>query len=196
LNSAVFTSDEFIEKLSAYLDSTLTPHRYAHSVSCAYICKALAVKFGVDPKVAFFTGLVHDIAREYSDVELIRYAAGNGQPITDIYYASPMLLHGRSGAVVLQEKFGIDNRSVLDAIRTHTTGDAGMDSLAKILFVADYIEPRREHVTKEFYSSLKGLTLDDMVYTVLDGTLKHLAKKGKPVAPEALDLKRELEFAK
>ena len=196
MNSADFTSDELIEQISRYLDTTLSAHRYAHSVSCAYTCKALAVKFGVDPEIAFFTGLAHDIAREYSNEDLIRYAAEDGKPITEIYYASPMLLHGRSGATVLQKKFGIEDKSVLDAIRVHTTGDACMDALAKILFVADYIEPRRDHMTREFYSSLEGLTLDGMVYTVLDGTLKHLAKKGKSVAPEAINLKRELELAK
>ena len=40
-----------------------------------------------------------------------------------------------------------------------------------------------------------GLDLDGKVYAVLMGTLDHLASKGKMVAPEALELKQELEHA-
>ena len=42
---------------------------------------------------------------------------------------------------------------------------------------------------------LIGLDLDGKVYAVLMGTLDHLASKGKMVAPEALELKQELEHA-
>jgi HD superfamily phosphohydrolase YqeK len=61
--------------------------------------------------------------------------------------------------------------------------------------VADYIEPKRKHITPEFLSSLDGLDLDGKVYAVLMGTLNHLASKGKSVDPEALELKKELEHA-
>lgn len=169
--------------------------RYEHSVSTACTCSKLAEEFGYDKKRAFFTGLVHDIAREYSKEELVKWASMDGMPVRDLDLDSPVLLHGRSGAMVLKKQFGIDDKEVLDALCSHTTGTAGMKTLAKILFVADYIEPERKHITPEFLSSLEGLDLDGKVYAVLMGTLDHLASKGKMVAPEALELKQELEHA-
>ena len=195
MNSAVFTSDAFVEKMDSYLKSHLSPSRYEHSASTAETCRLLAEKFGFDQKRAFFTGLVHDIAREYSKEDLVEWASLDGMPVRDMDIASPVLLHGRAGAMVLKKEFGIADQDLLDALAAHTTGTRGMKTLAKILFVADYIEPKRKHITPEFLSSLEGLDLDGMVYAVLMGTLNHLASKGKSVDPEALELKQELENA-
>ena len=195
MNSADFTSDAFVAKMDSYLKSHLSPSRYEHSASAAETCRRLAEEFGFDEKLAFFTGLVHDIAREYSKEELVKWASQDGMPVRDIDLDSPVLLHGRSGAMVLKKQFGIDDKEVLDALCSHTTGTSGMKTLAKILFVADYIEPKRKHITPEFLAGLEGLDLDGMVYAVLMGTLNHLASKGKSVAPEALELKKELEHA-
>jgi len=195
LNSADFTSDAFIAKMDSYLKSHLSPSRYEHSASAAETCRRLASQFGYDEKRAFFTGLAHDIAREYSKEELVEWAALDGMPLRELDLESPVLLHGRAGAMILKKEFGISDQEVLDALSSHTTGTAGMKTLAKILFVADYIEPKRKHITPEFLSGLDGLDLDGMVYAVLMGTLNHLASKGKSVAPEALELKKELEHA-
>lgn len=182
--------------MDSYLKSHLSPMRYSHSLSTAKTCRKLASRFGYDGKLAFFTGLVHDIAREYSKEALVEWASRDGLPVREIDLKSPVLLHGRAGAMVLKNGFGIEDQEVLDALSSHTTGTTGMKPLAKILFVADYIEPERSHITPEFLSSLQGLELDGMVYAVLMGTLNHLASKGKSVAPEALELKQELENEK
>ena len=195
MNSADFTSDAFVAKMDSYLKSHLSPMRYEHSVSTAKTCRKLAEEFGYDIKLAFFTGLVHDIAREYSKEDLVEWASLDGMPVRELDLESPVLLHGRAGAMVLKKEFGIADQNVLDALSAHTTGTAGMKTLAKILFVADYIEPERKHITPEFISSLEGLDLDGKVYAVLMGTLNHLASKGKSVDPEALKLKKELEHA-
>ena len=192
MNSANITDDS-VRQLDSYLKSTLSEHRYHHSLSTARTCRQLAEQFGCDRDLAYFIGLAHDIAREYPDQDLISWAEKDNKPINDLYMARPMLLHGRAGAEVLKEKFGIDDAEILDAIRAHTTGDAGMTKQAKILFIADYIEPERKHITPEFLKGLEGLDLDGMVYAVLMGTLNHLADNGKRVAPEALALKKELE---
>ena len=195
MNSADFTSDAFVAEMDSYLKSHLSPSRYEHSVSTANTCRKLAEEFGYDVKLAFFTGLVHDIAREYSKEALVDWASKDGNPIRKLDIDSPVLLHGRAGAMVLKKQFGIEDKEVLDALSAHTTGNAGMKPLAKILFVADYIEPERKHITPEFLSSLDGLNLNGKVYAVLMGTLNHLASKGKSVDPEALELKKELEHA-
>ncbi len=192
MNSASITGD-FVSQVDSYLKSTLSGHRYDHSLSTARTCRKLAEQFGYDGNLAFFIGLVHDVSREYPDQELIAWAAKDNKPVSPLYKASPMLLHGRAGAEVLREKFGIDDPVILDAVRVHTTGDAGMTPMGKILFVADYTEPERKHLTPEFMKSIENLDLDGMVYAVLMGTLNHLADKGKAVAPEALALKKELE---
>lgn len=57
--------------------------------------------------------------------------------------SNPGLLHAKAGMVLAEEEYGIKDTQILHAIRVHTTGEADMGLLDKILFVADYIEPNR-----------------------------------------------------
>ena len=188
-----FTDKQYLSEIDGYLRSTLSPGRYEHSVSTANTCRKLAGMFSYDRDKAYFTGLVHDIAREYSDEKQLETAVLAGIRPEGIYLEKPMLLHGRAGAYILEKKFGIEDREILDAISVHTTGDEGMSILGKILFIADYIEPKRRHITPAFLRKLERQPLDAMVAIVLNGTIEHLRKEGRYIAPEALKLLRELE---
>jgi len=44
---------------------------------------------------------------------------------------------------------GESDPSVLDAVRYHSSGYAGWDDTGKLLFLADYLEPRRAHRSTE-----------------------------------------------
>lgn len=65
--------------------------------------------------------------------------------------------------VLAEEEYGIKDTQILHAIRVHTTGEADMGLLDKILFVADYIEPNRceaprlEEIRKLAFQTLIGL---------------------------------------
>ena len=53
------------------------------------------------------------------------------------------ILHAYAGADLARTKYGVTDEAVLRAIRLHTTGDAHMTKLDKILYLADMIEPSR-----------------------------------------------------
>lgn len=54
------------------------------------------------------------------------------------------LIHPFLGAEVARREYQVTDEDILNAIRYHTTGRAGMSLLEKIIFIADYIEPNRE----------------------------------------------------
>ena len=56
----------------------------------------------------------------------------------------PSLLHGKVGAIYAREKYGVEDKDILNAISYHTTARPGMSLLEKIIFIADYIEPSRK----------------------------------------------------
>ena len=68
-----------------------------------------------------------------------------------------------------------------------------MCDLSKVLYVADKIEPGRDHVTEAYLKSLENLTLDQLVLSVLRDNVNHLKKKNKAVAPETELLLKWLE---
>ena len=51
------------------------------------------------------------------------------------------LLHAKTGAAVARDIFGVKD-AVYEAIRWHTTGKPDMTLLEKVIYLADYIEPK------------------------------------------------------
>lgn len=180
------------EILKEYLQKNLTAGRYNHSLLVADTSLKLAREFQVNEKKAWLAGLVHDIAREHPFKELEKICRlGDNTP--EEIYDFPILLHGFAGALMLKNEWGIDDPEILEAVEYHSVGHKGMGIIARIVYVADFIEPERRHIDDVFRESLKGLTLDEMLYITLKMSLDHLEEKQKPIAQNSLELFRELE---
>jgi len=76
---------------------------------------------------------------------LFRTVRTDGQPVTPDEAANSELLHGRAAAVLLQEYYGIHKKSLLNAVRYHTSASAKFDALGRIIYIADKIEPGRKN---------------------------------------------------
>lgn len=74
---------------------------------------------------------------------MLQKCLDRGIPVTAEEERDPSLLHAKLGAWMAENKYGVDDPEILSAITCHTTGKPGMSLLDKILYVADYIEPRR-----------------------------------------------------
>lgn len=176
-----------------YLKKNLSESRYNHSVSTAETAYKLCIEYGEDPDKGYLAGLVHDIAREYSNEDVLRIAEKDGLEITDTEKNDPVILHGRAGAVVAREIFAIDDPSIIEAMQVHTTGKSGMCLLSKILFVADYIEPKRKHITKEYVENLKGKSLNSITLIVLRSIHEYLNRKHIIISGNCIKLSEELK---
>lgn len=88
---------------------------------------------------------------------------------------NPFLLHAKAGAYLAQHKYGIGDEDILNAVRYHTTGRPGMSTLEKIIFIADKIEPGRDHSAR--LPELRRLAFRDLDRTlaeILKDTLSYL----------------------
>lgn len=161
-----------------FLKQTLSRKRYRHTVRVGRLCRDICVRYGLDPQAGCFTGLAHDLAREWRDEDLIELAGHDPHPFSALESERPLLLHGRAGAIFLAERFSVDNPEVLDAIRYHTFGRRGYGSLGKALFLADYLEPGRRFIGTEFRQAVLTLPLDEAVRAIVD----HAVSRGKSLA--------------
>ncbi len=166
------------------LKSKLDPMRYEHSLSVSYTCMALAMRYGYEIGRAELAGLFHDCAKRYGDSELIVKCRKHGLELTEGEKKAPAVIHARYGAWMAEHKFGIQDDEILSAIRCHTTGKPQMGMLDKILYIADYIEPRRNKASNlEQMRYLAFQDLDQTMYEILAGTLEYLKKKEADVDP-------------
>ncbi len=164
------------------LKSKLAPMRYEHSISVSFTCMSLAMRYGYDLEKAELAGLLHDCAKYFMEQELIAKCRKHGIELTEGELKAPAVIHAKYGAYIAQTKYGIQDQEILSAIRCHTTGKPNMGMLDKILYIADYIEPRREKapdLPRMRYLAFQSL--DRTMYEILKGTLEYLSTKNGSV---------------
>ena len=94
------------------------------------------------------------------------------------------ILHGPVAAAMLEEEWGINDNEIADAIRTHTVPEEDMSDLAKIIYLADKIEPNRKPWQGiEKIRALAYRNLDQAIEAMLQNTMGFLAKRSDEVHP-------------
>lgn len=80
-----------------------------------------------------------------------------------------------------EHKYEVDDPEILSAITCHTTGKPGMSLLDKILYVADYIEPRRSKAANlTAMRKLAFIDLDEACLEIMESILVYLKSTGLP----------------
>lgn len=166
------------------LNSKLDQKRFNHTMGVANTAACLAMSEGYDVGKAYLAGLLHDCAKYMTDDEYIAYCEKHDIEMTDVERLNPALLHSKAGAYIAGKKYGVTDEEVISAIRWHTTGHPGMTKLEAIVFLADYIEPNRDHDPELKRIRLEAFDdIDRAIYHVYVNTLKHLNNSGKSLDP-------------
>jgi nicotinate-nucleotide adenylyltransferase len=186
--------DPRLVRLREQAERALSTKRFNHTLRVAQTARSLCKKYNLDERLGYFAGMGHDLCKEIPDETILAMVTEAGRGLSPIEQDKPGLLHGWAAKIVLARDFGVQDETVLEAVELHTFGKAGMGALAKIIFVADKIEPGRAYVNKEYLEKLRDLTLDELTVTVLEDNIEHLIHKGKRVAGESFELLEELSF--
>ena len=190
--TTIYTPD-LEERVAAWAKAKIAPNRISHVENVVQTADALARHYAPDTVMqARLAGWIHDSAKHWSDEELLAFASANGLRVSPAERATPMLLHGAVGYELANAIFGFDDGQLRDACAYHTTGAPGMGPLAKIVFLADMIEPGREFPGVNVLRSEAALDLDMAVLHATDHTLRHLIHKQRPADPRALLFRNEL----
>jgi len=173
-----------INEILDFLNKKQNDKRFHHTLGVAYTATALAMCHGENLKSAEVAGLLHDVAKHLNDEEELDFCKDNKLEITELEKKNPFLLHGKIGCFMAEEKFGIVDRDILNAICYHTTGRPEMSLLEKIIYIADYIEPSRN--IQPNLDAIRKLAFEDIdkaLIWILKDTLKYLADKGGAIDP-------------
>lgn len=174
--------DERIPAIRKRLKKKLTPERYEHSLSVSYTAVALAMRYGCNLDQAELAGLLHDCARQFDNQTIYEKCLEKGLEITGDEEKNKVLLHAKYGRYMAEYKYGINDPEILSAIEFHTTGRADMSVLEKILYIADYIEPRRYKADNlEYMRKLAFTDLDEALIKIMTGILEYLSETGASI---------------
>ncbi len=158
-----------LEDLEEFAQSRQKDSRFAHTLGVVQYAQMYALKFGEDPYKAQVAAWFHDNCKEAGAME-----------------------HGPAAAELIQQRFGITDEDVINAICWHTTGRAGMSSLECCVKLADLLEPSRDYDDVE---KLRDRVLEsDDIYASTLLLLKEMKKaiiaQGKdynPISDEAIE---------
>ena len=181
-----------IEKIKEAVKNSLSEYRYKHSLMVAEESKNLAKYYNYDEDKAYLTGLIHDIAKEFT--------AEENQEIIKKYNLSQSLMdeelkeiiHADIGAIVVKERYNVDEE-ISNAIKFHTIGNINMSLLDKIVFVADKIAREKKSPMIEEASKVAYQDLDRAILIILESQKQRLESKGKPMHQKSEQLMIKLK---
>lgn len=170
------------------LEKKMSEKRFAHTIRVARCAHTLASDHHVDPKQAVVAALLHDCAKNYDDDKLIKLANKYEIEMNKVEKAHPDLLHSKVGAYEAGHRYQVHHADVFNAIYYHTTGRPSMGMLEKIIYIADYIEPKRKaHPALEAIRSMAHQDLNQCMAMILKSTIDYLSKGSRQIDPLTLE---------
>ena len=164
------------------LKKKMDEDRFEHTIGVAYTSVCLAMRYGEDLHKAELAGLLHDCAKCIPNKKKLKMCSQHHISVSEFEQEHPFLLHAKLGAYVAKAKYDVTDENILSAITWHTTGKPEMTLLEKIVYIADYIEPKRDKAPNlAIVRKLAFQDLDECMYKILGDTLAYLEENPKDI---------------
>lgn len=185
------TDEQFIE----IIKGRLTEKRFRHSLAVADEAYRLAKRYGCDPDKARTAGILHDILKDTLPQTQLQILHDFDILLSDVEKQAPKLWHARAGAVFIEKVLGLKDREIVDAVRYHTTAKAGMTTLEKVLYLADFTSADRDYDDVDEMRRLVDIGMIPAMKYALRYTICELAGKNAPIHPDTLAAYNECMMA-
>lgn len=181
------TMSQRIQFLMERAEKVLSARRMLHVMGVTHTAAALAAAHGLDVEAAAYAGLLHDQSKDVPPARIRADLAAAGEPIPAEDLDFPNTWHGFHGALLARTELGLEDPALLEAIRLHTTADAGVGALTEVLFIADLCEPSRGiEIAPEILCFAKK-DLEDGFRKALAHKLRHvMTRKKMSLHPRAI----------
>ena len=173
-------------QIDAYLEAKLEDKRYRHVLSVRDMAVELAGKYGADLQKTNLAALLHDCARWMNTRQLFGAVADYEVQLDEFEQISASLLHALVGAELAIDIFSIGDEEILSAVRSHTRGNGAMTLVDKLLFVADFAEPKRSYPEAAAVRKIAKQDLNQAVFEVARSKIANLLDKGLVIHPDTI----------
>lgn len=182
-------------KLEKEVSTMIKVSRFEHSLRVKETAVKLAKVYAPSLEIAAsYVGIFHDAYRYLSGEECLEICQKAKLEIFAEEIANPMLLHGAVAALNFASVAGPCPLSFFKAMRYHTLGNIDMGVLGAILYVADYIEPGRTHLTDSDREDILAVKkLEAIVLNIVNREFEYSAKIEREVATSTSCLRTYLQ---
>ena len=200
-------TEKMLDTLRENVRGSMSPKRFVHTAAVeemvARLCALYCPEYTMQLRAA---ALLHDLTKELTPKEQEELCHAYGIPVDDGQRLSPKTYHAKTAAARIVRDFPEFNDPIIvDAVRWHTTGHAGMTLTEKLLYLADYIDESRTFPTcvllrRYFFGAEPELMTREererhLRATLLlsyEHTLKDLLAEGAPIDADTTLARNEL----
>lgn len=165
-------------------EKLLSPKRWEHCQAVARLARELAEKHGADPDKAELAGLIHDLTKEFPESRQLQMLELSG--IIGEEHPLPDECHALTGFLYARDSLGVRDPEVLDAIRFHTAGRAGMSLVERAVFAADKFSYDRTYPDVEEYRALAFADLDESLIAFFAFQIPRRIRQRRPLIPDCV----------
>ncbi len=181
-----------IEDYKKVIKDRMSKKRYIHSINVAKAGIQLAERYGADVEKVRIAGILHDITKEMPYDEQLKIIQSSGIILDDVQAFSPKTWHAVSGSICVRKELGITDDDILNAIRYHTSGRAGMSLLEKVIFVADFIGEERDYKGVDVMRAKAKKSLEEAMLYGVSFSIEDLTQRQCAIDKNTFELYNEL----
>lgn len=164
-----------MDSINSYIEKNLNEKRKAHVYGVVKTAGELAAKYGCDPVKAETAALFHDMFRS-TPVDVLNMYVRQLQ-LDPVLLDNANLAHGPIAAVIMERDYGIHDEDIINAVKYHTTGRAGMSVLEKVIYLADAIEPGRNYPTVDELRKTAAVSLDQACLDSMERSIEYIRER-------------------
>lgn len=179
------------QQIQDKVQNRLSPKRYNHSLAVMQRCEELAKIYGADVEKARLVGVAHDIAKEMSEEDMIKFASENNIILDEIERNNMGIAHAKIGAEICKIEFGF-TKEMVEAVANHTIGKPEMDILSQILFVSDATGLDRKWNDLQYARELSEQSLEEIIIYIIDRDIKENIERKRQIHPNSILLRNQL----
>ncbi len=174
------------------LRSKLDDYRYIHSLGVAKSAKELAALYGADEEKAYTAGLLHDVMKNASPDEQLQIMEKADIMLSPCEKLNQKLWHAIAGAAFLKTELNITDEEIISAVRWHTTGKAGMTTLEKTVYLADFISEDRTYPDVDEVRRLARISLESAIVYTQKYCIQKLLSQNMIIDPSSVECYNDL----
>ena len=196
-----------LDTLRENVKGSMSQKRFVHTAAVeemvARLCALYCPEHTLQLRAA---ALLHDLTKELTPAAQEELCAAYDIPTDDLQRLSPKTYHAKTAAARIVRDFPqFADTIIVDAVRWHTTGHAGMTLTEKLLYLADYIDDSRTFsscvlLRRYFFGAEPELMTKEererhLRATLLlsyEHTLKDLLAEGAPIDEDTIRARNEL----
>lgn len=169
--------------LAQWVRSLVSPGRWRHILGVVDEARRLARLNGLPGRKAALAAYLHDAAKEMPPDAMLSLLEGTPFRLDRHERKITALWHPHASAALAFKAWGVRDKAVLEAVRRHALGGPDMGPLARVLFVADYVEPGRRFKGAREARLRSRRSLSDGVRLKCEGTMAYLRRRRLSIHP-------------